>query len=115
MCKHCKPKEATPAAEVGNLTDQLALRSQTEAYIEGLEGMINRAEKLLATYEESRTRNQEPSYRYFWLGPCFWKVLPEGPGWYRYKKESTWHPAELELADLLRYGYTEIPNPDQEP
>lgn len=131
MCKHCKPKEATPAAEAGNLTDQLALlvrdlmkpltvhygealRNQTADYIEGLEGLINRGEKLLLDYHESLIRNPEPVYRYFRDSEFTWRVHPSGrvdarenlgPG--------EWFQDTMSLVDLLLdFSIREIPNPD---
>lgn len=134
MCKNCKPTNATPAAEAGTLTDQLALlvrdlsrplvnhyndalTDYNEDYIGGLEGMIDRAEKLLATYEESRTRNpeppkEEPEFRYFHNGDrsFFWKLPTDGGRGYCRTSDGSWDFSSCALFDMaLDY---EIPNPD---
>ncbi len=141
MCKNCKPKEATPAAEAGTLTDQLALlvrdlsrplvnhyndalTDYNEDYIEGLEGMIDRAEKLLATYEESRTRNPEPpalperGFRYFTSRSSnyyVWRMLPTTKvGEVRFGPGQPWLDSMWNLEEMLAMSTThpEIPNPD---
>jgi hypothetical protein len=125
MCKHCKPKEATPAAEAGtpeyavyaalkNIVDRRLLSPLDDANDEAMEA--------LAAYEESRTRNPEsptPEFRYFTpkMGrDFFWKFRTiDGKAWCRPDMEPYWSDSVCKLRDMDNDETIEIPNPDQEP
>jgi hypothetical protein len=131
MCKHCKPKEATPAAEAGTLTNKLVdyvakcrdwfqdleygSRVGEPAVME-MEGTTLLEEWL--AYEESRTRNPEPAaptLRYFTNGILEWRMPPKGYGEARMCVSPVWWESSSNLRDLLDAGVKEIPNPDQQP
>jgi hypothetical protein len=135
MCKHCKPKEAEPAAEAGNLTP-LEIISGLVGFIrytdievgsDGSDESISSLEGPLDDYDPSvvtgvtairaalallANPDQEPAYRYFQNEEATWRVHPSGVVEARDHSESEWYEDTMSLTDLLGWGLPEIPNPD---
>jgi len=121
MCKHCKPKEATPAAEAGtpeyavyaalkNIVDRRLLSPLDDANDEAMEA--------LAAYEESRTRNPEPEFRYYSSrhSDYVWRMPATGLGQVRFGPNQPWEESMYTRQEIASIpGHPEIPNPDHEP